>query len=191
MSKVVFDISISLDGFITGPEQATEGPLGRGGEQLHEWAFNDERGKQLLAEAVAETGAIITGRRTYEDSLPYWGADGPTGSARIPTFVLTHEPPASSPEGGVYTFVDGTEAAVEQAKAAAGGKTVAIGGGGDSAWQFISEGLVDEISLHVVPILLGGGTRLFGELDAPLVLDQVAVDAFDQVTHLRYRLTDR
>ena len=175
MSKVVFDISISLDGFITGPEQATEGPLGRGGERLHEWAFNDERGKQLLTEMLAETGAIVTGRRTYDDSLPYWGADGPSGPVRIPTFVLTHEPPASSPEGGVYTFVDGTEAAVEQAKAAAGEKLVAIGGGADSARQLIGEGLVDEISLHIVPILLGGGTRLFGELDEPLGLEQIEV----------------
>jgi dihydrofolate reductase len=188
MSKVVFDISVSLDGFITGPDQTADNPLGRGGEQLHEWAFNDERGKEMLNAMLAETGAVITGRRTYDDSLRWWGADGPAGSARLPTIVLTHEPPASSPDGGVYTFVDGTEAAVEQAKAAAGGKTVAIGGGAASARQFIGEGLVDEISLHVVPLLLGGGTRLFAELDQPLGLEQVAVDVMDQVTHVRYRV---
>lgn len=192
MSKVVFDISISLDGFITGPAQTADEPLGRGGERLHEWAFGDERGKERLAEAVGDTGAIICGRRTYDHSIRWWGADGPTGSARVPTFVLTHEPPASSPEGGVYTFVDGTEAAVEQATAAAGDKTVAVGGGAESGRQFISGGLVDEISLHVVPILLGGGTRLFGELDEPLGLEQIAVDVTGQVTHVRYRLiTDR
>jgi dihydrofolate reductase len=188
MSKVVFDISISLDGFITGAAQTADNPLGRGGEQLHEWAFDDKRGREMLTAMVAETGAIITGRRTYDDSLRWWGADGPAGSARVPTVVLTHEPPESSPEGGVYTFVNGTEAAVEQAKAAAGGKTVAIGGGADSAWQFIRQGLVDEVSLHIVPILLGGGTRLFGELDEPLSLEQVAVDVMDQVTHVRYRV---
>jgi dihydrofolate reductase len=188
MSKVVFDISISLDGFITGADQAAEGPLGRGGERLHEWAFKYESGKELLNKAVGDAGAIITGRRTYDDSLPYWGADGPTGSMRIPTIVLTHQPPESSPEGGVYTFVDGTEAAVEQARAASGGKTVAIGGGGDSGWQFIRDGLVDEVSLHIVPILLGGGTRLFGELAEPLGLEQIAVDVTDDATHVRYRV---
>ena len=188
MSKVLFDISISIDGFITGADQATEGPLGRGGERLHEWAFNYESGKKLLSEAVGDAGAIITGRRTYDDSLPYCGADGPTGSERLPTIVLTHEPPESSPEGGVYTFVDGTEAAVEQAKAAAGGKTVAIGGGADSGWQFIRDGLVDEISFHIVPIVLGGGTRMFGELAEPLSLEQIDSIATDDATHVRYRL---
>ena len=191
MSKVVFDICVSLDGFITGPDQTADEPLGRGGLRLHEWAMgddSDERAKQLLAEAVETTGAIVCGRRTYDDSIRWWGADGPTGSARTPTFILTHEPPASSPEGGVYTFVDGTAAAIEQAKAAAGGKTVAVGGGADSAWQFITEGLVDEISLHVVPILLGGGTRLFGELDGPLGLEQIALDDAARVTHVRYHV---
>jgi dihydrofolate reductase len=188
MTKVVFDISISLDGFITGPDQATEGPLGRGGERLHEWAFGDERGKELLSAAVADVGAIITGRRTYDDSIAYWGADGPTGAARVPTFVLTHKPPDASPEGGVYTFVDGVEAALGQAKAAAGDRTVAVGGGADCAWQFIRDGHLDEISLHVVPILLGGGTRLFGELDEPMALEQTAVDETGQATHLRYRV---
>ncbi len=188
MSKVVFDISISLDGFITGPEQTADNPLGRGGERLHEWAFNDESGQELLSEMVGATGAIIVGRRTYDDSLRWWGADGPTGDARLPVFVVTHEEPASAPDGGVYTFVtDGIEAAREQAESAADGKTVAVGGGADCGWQFIREGLVDEISLHVVPILLGGGTRLFGELDAPLGLEQVSVDVTPPVTHVRYR----
>jgi dihydrofolate reductase len=190
VSKVVFDISISLDGFITGPEQTADNPLGRGGERLHEWAFNDERGRELLSEVVGATGAIICGRRTYDDSIRWWGANGPTGDERVPTFIVTHEPPASAPEGGVYAFVtDGIEAALEQAKAAAGGQTVAVGGGAENGWQFIRAGLVDEISLHVVPILLGGGTRLFGELEAPLGLEQISSDAIAGVTHVRYRRT--
>lgn len=189
MSKVVFDICVSLDGFITGPDQTADEPLGRGGLQLHEWAMNDERGQALLSESVAATGAIVCGRKTYDDSIRWWGADGPTGSTRTPTIVLTHEPPERSPDGGVYTFVDGTAAAIEQAKAVADGKTVAVGGGADSAWQFITEGHVDEISLHIVPILLGGGTRLFGELDGPLNLEQIDVGDTAGVTHVRYRVT--
>jgi dihydrofolate reductase len=188
MSKVVFDIALSLDGFIVGPGQTDDEPLGRGGERLHEWAFSGS-GAELLAKAVADVGAIVTGRRTYDHSIRYWGADGPTGATRIPTFVLTHEPPTSSPEGGVYTFVtDGLEATIEQAKAAAGDKTVAVGGGAESAWQFISARLVDEISLHLVPIMFGGGLRLFGELDEPIELEQIAVDDTAQVAHVRYRV---
>lgn len=106
MSKVIFDICISLDGFITGPEQTADEPLGRGGLQRHEWAMHDERGQALLSESVETTGAIVRGRKTYDDSIRWWGADGP-----------------------IHTFVDGTAAAIDQAKTTAGGKTVAIGGG--------------------------------------------------------------
>jgi dihydrofolate reductase len=189
MSKVVFSISLSLDGFIVGPGQTDEEPLGRGGEFLHEWAMNDERGKELLSKTVDESGSVVIGRRTYDHSIQWWGADGPTGAERLPTFVVTHAPPASSPEGGVYTFVtDGIEAAIEQAKAAAGGKIVALGGGAESAWQFIRAGLVDELSLYVVPVLFGGGVRLYGELDEPVRLEQIAVNSTDHVTHVRYRI---
>lgn len=188
MSKVVFEISLSLDGFITGPDQTPDQALGRGGERLHEWAFG-EQGTELLSAVVAATGAIVVGRRTYDDSIRWWGADGPSGAARVPVFVPTHEPPASSPEGGVYTFVtDGIEATIEHAKAAAGDKTVQVGGGADTAQQLFRGRLVDEIALHVVPILLGGGTRLFGELDEALDLEQIAVDSTDGAAHLRYRL---
>jgi dihydrofolate reductase len=189
VSKVVFDISISLDGFITGPDQTADEPLGRGGEQLHGWAFDDERGREMLSAALGETGAIVVGRRTYDDSIRWWGADGPTAAARIPTIVVTHESPADAPEGGVYTFVtDGLESALEQAKAAADGRTVAVGGGAECGWQLIRAHLVDEISLHVVPVVLGGGTRLFGELDEPLGLEQMSVDVTDLATHVRYRM---
>jgi dihydrofolate reductase len=151
--------------------------------------LKDERGQELLSEAVGATGAVIVGRRTYDDSVRWWGADGPTGPTRTPVVVLTHEPPASSPEGGVYTFVtDGIEAAVEQARAAADGRTVAVRGGADTDRQLIRAGLADELSLHVVPVLFGGGTRLFGELDEQLGLEQIAVDVTAHATHLRYRV---
>jgi dihydrofolate reductase len=189
VSKVVFDISVSLDGFITASGQTADEPLGTNGERLHEWAFKDERGQQALSEAMQRTGAVIVGRRTYDDSIRWWGADGPVGSARLPTFVLTHEAPASSPEGGVYTFVtDGIEAVVEQAKAAADGKNVGVGGGADTGQQLIRAGLVDEVILHVVPVLFGGGTRLFGELDEQLELEQIGADASERAAHLRYRV---
>jgi dihydrofolate reductase len=189
VSKVVLDISISLDGFIAAAGQTADEPLGIGGERLHEWAFDDERGKELLSEAVRETGAVIVGRRTYDDSIRWWGADGPTGPARLPVFVPTHEPPASSPDGGVYTFVtDGIEATLEQARVAADGRTVAVGGGAETGRQCIRAGLVDELSLHVVPVLFGGGIRLFGELDEHLGLEQIAVDVTAHATHLRYRV---
>jgi dihydrofolate reductase len=190
MSKVVFDISISLDGFVTAAEQTPDEPLGKNGERLHQWGFEDERGKELLAEAVNAAGAVIVGRRTYDHSIRWWGADGPT-SDRLPTFVLTHEPPSSSPEGGVYTFVtDGVEAVVEQARAAAGGKTVAVGGGAETGRQLLQAGLLDEISLHVVPVLFGGGTRMFGELDEQLDLEPISVDDSEHASHLRYRLVE-
>jgi dihydrofolate reductase len=121
--------SISLDGFMNAANVRPEEPLGVGGERLHEWAMGgDERGRELLAGAVAALGAVIAGRRTYDLSVPWWGADGPTGAARRPVFVVTHAAPAESPEGGVYSFVtDGIESALRRAKAAAGDGDVAAG----------------------------------------------------------------
>jgi dihydrofolate reductase len=101
MGKVVFDISMSLDGFITAANQRPEQPMGEGGERLHEWAFgNDPRDREVLTGGAAALGAVICGRRTYDDSLPWWGAEGPTGPARVPVFVLSHDVPAEVPEGG-------------------------------------------------------------------------------------------
>lgn len=97
MGSVVFDTSMSLDGFTTGPNPRPEEPNGDGGMRLVEWAFADEEGRRMLAEAVAGLGAAIAGRRTYDLSVPFWGTDGPTGEARRPLFVVTHEPPAGSP----------------------------------------------------------------------------------------------
>src|SRR5215216_4808141 len=130
MGKVIYKMSMSLDGFITGanprPEAGWVG-LGDGGERLHDWGFNsaDPRNREI-AEAWASGGAIIVGRTTYKLSILNWGADGPTGAARVPTVVVSHSVPQDIPDGGVYTFVDSVEAALETAKKLAGDKDVGI-----------------------------------------------------------------
>ncbi len=191
MSKVIFDMSMSLDGFVRAPGNTPEEPLGAGGQQLHDWAFvpEDTAGRDIGERGVTSLGACVCGRRTYEDSLPFWGANGPTGERRLPLFVITHEPPADVPEGGVYTFVtDGPESAVRQARAAAGGADIGVMGP-DVGRQLIEAGLVDEISVHLVPILFGGGLRMFDHLGGGYVnLEVVEVVESKAATHLRYRI---
>lgn len=192
VTKVFFDISMSLDGYMTASGQTPEEPMGPGGDQLVAWAFGeDERDRQVLLEGVAGTGAVIAGRRTYDTSLPWWGVDGPTGNARVPVFVVTHDPPADAPQGGVYTFVmGGIELALEQAKAAAGDKDVTVMGGADTGHQYLRAGLIDELSIHLVPILLGGGTRTFEPLgDEPIIkLEHNGITGTAAATHLRLRV---
>ncbi len=191
MNKVIFDISMSLDGFVTASNVRPEEPMGDGGQCLHEWAFSeDERNRELLAEATDAVGAVIAGRRTYDLSVPWWGADGPAGPARVPVFVVTHAEPESVPEGGVYTFVtDGIESALEQAKAAAGDRDVAVMGGANIGQQYIRAGLIDDISIHLVPVLLGGGTRMFEHLGSERIqLESAGVIETPHATHLRFRV---
>jgi dihydrofolate reductase len=191
VAKVVFDISMSLDGFMTAANVRADEPLGDGGERLHEWAFGgDERSKEVLAEAGKGLGAVICGRTTYDDSVPWWGADGPTGQARMPVFVVTHSEPEDSPENGVYTFVTGgIEAGLEQARETAGEKTVAVMGGADLGRQFIRAGLVDEISIHLVPVLFGSGKRMFDEIHHEHIqLEAIAVENTPPATHMRFRV---
>ena len=193
MSKVTFDISLSLDGFMTAANQRPEEPMGDGGSRLVEWAFgDDERDRAILTDGVASIGAVIAGRRTYDDSLPWWGAHGPTGAERLPVFVVSHSVPDETVDGGVYTFVtDGIESALEQAKAAAGEKDVTVMGGARTGQQFIAAGLVDELSLHVVPVLLGAGTRMFENLgDAHMALEPLATVQTPRATHLRLRIAE-
>ena len=188
MSTVVFDISMSLDGFITASGRRPEEPMGDGGQRLHEWAFGeDERNREFFERSISELGAVIAGRNTYDDSLPWWGTDGP---ARRPLFVVTHEAPAESPEGGVYTFVtDGIESALEQAKAVADGKIVTVMGGASLGQQYIRAGLIDEISIHLVPVLFGSGTRMFEHLGGEHVqLEPIEVIETREATHLRFRI---
>ncbi len=190
MSKVVFDISISLDGFMTAANQTTDEPMGAGGLSLMDWAFGgDEQDRRIIPEGVAETGSVIAGRRTYDTSLPWWGADGPTGEARLPVFVVSHSEPDDAPENGVYRFVDGIEPALAAAKEAAGDKGVTVMGGADIGQQYLRADLVDELSLHVVPVLFGSGTRMFEAATAvhrPLEL--LSVVQGEKALHLRARI---
>lgn len=190
MGRVVFDISMSLDGYMTGPNRTAEEPLGEGGQRLHDWAMGDDpAGSELLRRAIEGLGATICGRRTYDHSIRWWGADGPSGPARRPLIVVTHEAPASSPENGVYRFVTGgIERALEEAQAAAGDSAVAVMGGADLGRQYLAAGLVDEVQIHLVPVVFGGGTSMFGELGRHLDLEPMEVIDTPAATHLRYRL---
>lgn len=190
MGKVIFDVSMSLDGFISAANVRLEAGLGDGGERLHEWGFNpnpDPRNLEIM-EAWSRTGATIFGRTTYDLSIQYWGADGPTGPARVPTVVVSHSVPQDVPDGSVYSFVNGVEAALETAKRLAGDKDISITGA-DVAQQFLKLGLIDEISIHLVPVLFGSGTRLFEGLDSEHIsLEPVEVIETAEVIHLRFRV---
>ena len=191
MAKVIFDISVSLDGYMTASGRRPAEPMGDGGLRLVQWAFgDDERDRAILTDGIASIGAVIAGRRTYDDSLPWWGPGGPTGEARLPVFVVTHSVPDDAPADGVYVFVtDGIESALEQARAAAGDKDVTVMGGAQTGQQFIAAGLVDELSLHVVPVLFGAGTRMFENLgDGHITLEPLATIQTTQATHLRLRI---
>jgi len=192
MAEVILVMSMSLDGFITAANPRTEEPLGDGGTVLHEWIRGDENdpNRTLLAEAVARLGAVICGRTTYDTSLPGWRADGPSGAARRPVFVVTHEAPKESPEGGVYTFVTtGLHDALSKAKAGAGDKEVVVMGGANIGQQYLKAGLIDEIAIQLIPVLFGSGTRLFEHLDDEHIkLEPVQVLDYPGATHLRYRV---
>jgi len=194
MGKVVFDTSMSLDGFMTAADQSAEEPMGAGGLRLMEWVMGpDPRGRELLEGWVANLGASIAGRRTYDTSLQWWGADGPSGNARRPLFVVTHAAPAESPDGGVYTFVtDGIERALEHAQAAAGDRDVTVMGGANLGRQYLAAGLVDEIQVHLAPVLFGKGTRMFEDVGTGhLLLEPIEVIETPVAVHLRYRIGRR
>jgi len=192
MGKVIFDISMSLDGFITGANPRAEagwGGLGDGGERLHDWGFNsaDPRNHEIM-EKYATLGANIFGRTGYDHSILNWGADGPSGAARVPTVIVSHSVPQDVPDGGVYTFVDSVEAAFETAKKLAGDKNILIMGA-DVPQQFLKRGLIDEVSIHLAPVVFGSGTRLFeglGSEHIPLEIIEVIQTA--EAIHLRFRV---
>ena len=192
MGKVIFDISMSLDGFISGanarPEAGWAG-LGDGGERLHDWGFNsaDLRNREIVA-GWTSTGAVIAGRTTYNLSLLNWGADGPTGAARVPTVIVSHSVPQDIPDGGVYIFVDSVEAAFEKAKQAAGNNDIGVLGA-NTAQQLITLGLVDELFIHVVPVLFGSGTRLFEYAGSEHIsLETIEVIETAEAIHQRFRV---
>ena len=213
MGKLKLDITMSLDGFVAGPNITLEEPLGAGGESLHEWVYGlkawrephglegGEEGpdNDLMHEAVQGQGAVIMGRRMFSGGSGPW-EDDPKADAwwgdeppfHVPVFVLTHHAREAVPKEGGTTFffvTDGIESALEQARAAAGDKDVHLAGGAQVAQQYLKAGLLDEIMLHVAPVLLGGGVRLFeglGPDDAKLELDEVIESR--AVTHVRYRV---
>jgi dihydrofolate reductase len=211
VSKLRFQISISLDGFVAGPDQSEEDPLGKGGTQLHEWVvklaeWRKPHGREggetnassaVIRDALANVGATIMGRNMFGGGPGPWGEDpwggwwGDDPPFHIPVFVLTHHErePLEKEGGTTFTFVtDGIESALEQAREAAGGKDVSLGGGAEVAQQYLSAGLLDELQLNVVPVLLGAGARLFdGGAGAGLALEQVEVIEAPGVTHLKYR----
>lgn len=192
MGKVVLDISMSLDGFITGPNDNHEQPLGEGGDQLHNWIWRDSsmiKNEDLMqGGTTATTGAMVVGRRTY-DLVDGWGGSHPLPG--VPVFVLTRDAPKEYPEGKTaFTFVtDGSVSTITKAKAAAGDKNVYVIGGANVAQQSIRAGLLDEIRLHLVPVLLGEGIRLFDPIGPePIELESTRVIESPGVTHLRFRV---
>jgi dihydrofolate reductase len=211
MAKVTCDLSMSLDGYVAGPNQTLEEPLGRGGDRLHEWAFRlttfrERHGMEggepgpdndLVAEWLEANGAIVMGRRMFSGGAGPWeddpNADGWWGEDppfHVPVFVLTHHArePVRKGGGTSYAFVtDGLEAALEQAQAAAGDKDVQLGGGASVVQQALKAGMLDELNIHLVPALLGaGGVRLLDGLE-PAELELTRVIESPHVTHLRYR----
>jgi dihydrofolate reductase len=189
MGKVSFDVSMSLDGFITAANARPEAGLGDGGEQLHDWGFNSEDPhNHKVMEWYTTVGANIFGRTGYDHSIIHWGKNGPTGAARIPTVIVSHSVPQDIPENGVYSFVNSIEAALETARKLAGGKDIYITGA-DIAQQFLKRGLIDEISIHLIPVLFGNGTRLFEHLNSEHIsLETVEVIQTAEAIHLRFRV---
>jgi dihydrofolate reductase len=197
---VFIDISMSVDGYIAGPNDGPENGLGDGGEALHEWVvklstWREQHGlsggetnpdAEVLEESLVDTGASIVGRRMF-DNAGEWGDEPPFD---WPVFVLTHEKRPRLDKGSTtFIFVDGVEAALEGAREAAAGKNVAIGGGGSTARQFLQAGLVDELRLHVAPILLGGGVRLFDALHPGIAIEKTRVLDSPLVTHFTFSLS--
>ena len=209
MSSVTCQISMSLDGFVAGPDQSVENPLGKNGMRLHEWvvatdSWREQHGLQggernadaeVVEELVEGVGAYIMGRGMFgggegpwdEAWTGWWGEHPPF---HAPVFVLTHHPRDVLPmEGGTtFTFVtDGIESALEQARATAGEKDVAVAGGAATVQQYMAAGLLDELYLHIVPVILGSGTRLLENVGDP-TLEPTDVVASPAVTHVKYRV---
>jgi dihydrofolate reductase len=187
---VISGTSMSLDGFVTGPDVSRDHQLGVGGEPLHTWLTEgSDRDAELLDEMAAGVGAIVMGRRSYDlaEGDGGWGDGGPAG--KVPCFVLSHGVPDTIRAPDVFTFVsDGIESIIAAAKAAAGDKVVALHGASVPK-QALRAGLLDEIQIHLAPILLGDGVRLFDLLGAdPVQLERTQVIETPFATHLRFRV---
>jgi dihydrofolate reductase len=217
MPRLTLDISVSLDGFVAGPNPTLEEPLGEGGEGLHEWvvaarAWREAHGleggesnvdNEVVEEALAGVGATVMGRRMFSGGEGPW-EDDPNADAwwgdnppfHHPVFILTHHArePVTKQGGTTFTFVtDGIGAALDQAGEAAGDKDVAVAGGANVAQQYLQAGLLDQLQVHVAPVLLGGGVRLFGDsLGARRALECTRViESPTGVTHMKYRVLNQ
>jgi dihydrofolate reductase len=212
MTKLRLDITMSLDGFVAGPNQTLEHPLGENGERLHEWAFaavswRESHGlsggepsvdSDVIQESLDSTGAVVMGRKMFSGGAGPWAGDPNAGGwwgddppFHVPVFVLTHHARETLVLKGGTSFVfvtDGIESAVAQAREVAGDKDVLASGGGTLAQECLSAGLLDELQIHVVPLLLGDGVRLFEHLDSLVELEATRVIESPTVTHLRYRV---
>lgn len=212
MANVVADMSMSLDGFVAGPNDSPDNPLGDGGERIHEWMFDlaswrEQQGldggktnqaSEIVAKSSENVGSVVMGRRMFSNEDGPWGETpfeghwGDTPPFHAPVYVLTqHDREPLVKEGGTtFTFVtDGIESALEQAKEAADEEDVKIAGGANTVQQFIEAGLLDELQIHLVPVLLGDGVRLFEHLDTESIeLEQTRVVETPDATHLRFRV---
>jgi dihydrofolate reductase len=192
MGKVILDVSMSLDGFIAGPNDSPEMPLGERGQWLHDWIVdsktNSLRKSAVLDEIFETTGAIVAGRRVY-DNWGGWGGSHPIPG--VPVYVLTHDVPEKVISGKTpFIFVtDGIESALNQAKTSAGDKNVYVLGGANIAQQYLKTGLLDEIQIHLVPILIGKGVRLFDQIGTKhIVLESTRIIESPQATHLKFQV---
>lgn len=192
MSKVFAHITMSLDGFVAGPNDCAENPLGDRGLELHRWLLAPEAQKgvfdgQVSTEMFANTGAVLLGRRMADIGLPNWGADGAFG---LPCFVVTHRPsPKVVRTRTTFTYVsDGLDRALILALAAAGGRDVCVAGGGSIVRQCLAAGLIDELRLSVAPVLLGTGLPLFHHLQTTARFAPVRALESPLATHLTYQL---
>ena len=196
MTKVLAGITTSIDGYITGPDDGPGQGLGEGGERLHYWVFGgpwtydtESKGEPTgadaawLADTVSRIGAVVSGRWTYE-AARHWGDENPWG---LPVFIVTHRPD-EEPNGGAFTFVSGVKEAVEQAVEAADDKDVHVMGGADVIRQALAAGLVDELTIIVAPVILGGGKRLFDGFASSLDLEHLGVRQSQYATFIDYRV---
>ncbi|MET9274250.1 dihydrofolate reductase family protein [Kribbella sp. NPDC003557] len=197
MSQVVVDISVSLDGYVTGPGAGVDNGLGDGGEALHDWVFHGtDADRTVLDSAFDATGAVIQGRNLFDviDAPGGWSDEmgygaKPTGEVNPPVFVVTHTPPVSTRLGDRFRFVASPAEAVSQALEVAEGKDVYVMGGGQICHEVLAEGLADVLRLHLAPVVLGGGTRLFPAGSAPAyALELVDAVSTPAAQHLTYRV---
>ncbi len=196
MTQVNAGITTSLDGYIVGPNDGPGRGLGDGGERLHYWVFGgpwsydeEPRGdptgadKEVLDDAFARVGAVVGGRTTYE-AAEAWGGHDPFG---VPFFILTHRPEAAPADDG-FTFVNGLDEAITRARDAAGSKDVFIMGGADVIRQALRAGVVEELSISIAPVVLGGGKHLFDGFDEPVSLEHLRLLQSPFATHITYRV---